>query len=147
MPINKRLNANSMIIGGTVPYSIYPTVPNPSLVYVSILPAFNDSIAKGIIFTIYGSIGDSATVTIGLTDNHDHVYKNSINSISCNITSFDTPLPISVPFKQHFEFKKNRTYFLLMQCSNMSSGNTISVLTFSGIGDYMFNIYRSITIH
>ena len=29
MPTNKRLNANSMIIGGTVPYSIYPTVPNP----------------------------------------------------------------------------------------------------------------------
>ena len=28
MPTNKRLNANSMIIGGTLPYNINATVPN-----------------------------------------------------------------------------------------------------------------------
>ena len=87
------------------------------------LPSLYNSIAKGIIFTFTGSSArDLATITISLTDNHGRVFKDTLNSIS--YTAVDTSEdPVSVPFKHSFKFK---TYFLLMQFSNISGSPTFA---------------------
>ena len=113
----KRQNARGIIIGGSIPYN-YSSVNTLNNIYVGNLLINSNCIAKGVTLSFYGNIGDTANVIVSLADYDGNVLKKSTHKNNLRITNEDV-INYNFNFGKKIELENNRTYFILVQLSNI----------------------------